>query len=137
MNITAKGFSLVAAIFILVVFSLVGTYALDLSTRMATASELSVDGIRAVFASKSALEWATYQIVTNPASCFSPTTFNFTQQGLNHFNTQVSCTSASYTEGGSTFNIFGLTAVSSRGVTTDYDYITRTLAITAMVSTSP
>jgi len=133
-----KGFSMVAAIFILVILSLVGTYALNISTRGSVSSEMSIDGVRAYFACKAGLEWLIYQVVQNPAACpASPQTFSLTQQGLKNFSVTCACTATSYTESGATFNLFTLTATSSRGIATDYDYITRQLVVTAMISNNP
>lgn len=132
-----KGFSIVSAVFILVILALVGGFSLNLSTRMAASTSMSTDSIRAYYAAKSGLEWGIYQVVTTPASCPATTTLNFTQQGLKNFSTQVSCTATSITESGTTFNLFQLTSVASRGVSTDYDYVTRTLNVTAMVAANP
>lgn len=132
-----RGFSVIGAVFILVILALVGGFSLNLSTRMAASTTLSTDGIRAYYAAKSGLEWGIYQVVNTPASCPATTTLNFSQQGLNHFSTVVSCTATPVTESGTTFNLFYLTAVASRGISTDYDYVTRTLSVTAMVSANP
>lgn len=135
MNI--KGFSIVSAAFILVILALVGGFSLNLSARMAASTSLSTDGIRAYYASKSGLEWGIYQVVANPAACPATTTLNFTQQGLANFSTTVSCTASSFTESSTTFNLFTLTSVASRGLSTDYDYVTRTLKVTAMIASNP
>ncbi|MEY3182534.1 MAG: hypothetical protein RLZ35_519 [Pseudomonadota bacterium] len=132
-----NGFSIISAVFILVILALVGGFSLNLSTRMAAATSLSADSIRAYFAAKSGLEWGIYQVVTTPASCPATTTLTFNQVGLKNFSTQVSCTANAITESGTTFNLFQLTSVASRGVSTDYDYVTRTLTVTAMVAASP
>jgi MSHA biogenesis protein MshP len=140
MNISGfnlKGFSIVSAIFILVILALVGGFSLNLSTRMAASTSLSTDGIRAYYAAKSGLQWGIYQVVNTPASCPATTTLNFSQQGLDNFSTTVSCTATPITESSTTFNLFSLTSVASRGVSTDYDYVTRTLSVTAMVAANP
>jgi MSHA biogenesis protein MshP len=135
MNI--KGFSIISAVFILVILALVGGFSLNLSTRMSASTSLSTDGIRAYYAARSGLQWGIYQVVTTPASCPATTTLTFTQQGLKNFSTIVSCTSTSITESSTTFNLFSITSVASRGLSTDYDYVTRTLSVTAMVSANP
>jgi MSHA biogenesis protein MshP len=137
MNMKIKGFSIISAVFILVIFALVGGFSLNISTRMSVVTDLSADSIRAYFAAKSGLEWGIYQVVNTPASCPATTTLILTQQGLKNFSTIVSCTATSVTESGTTFNLFYLTSVASRGLTTDYDYVTRTLSVTAMVAANP
>lgn len=122
------GFSMISAIFILVILSLVGTFSVKIVNRVTAGNEMSGDGIRAYYAAKSGLEWAIFQVTTTPASCpASPTTLTLTQGGLKNFSAVVTCTATSYTEGATTFNVFKLTSVGSRGLTTDYDYVTRTL----------
>jgi len=124
------GFSMVSAIFILVILSLAGAFASKIISRLSSSNEMSINGQRAYYAAKSGLEWALYQVTTTPASCPATTTLSFTQVGLNHFQALVTCTAASFTEGapgGTTYNIFTLTSVGSRGAATDDDYVTRTM----------
>ena len=133
-----KGFTTIAAIFILVVLSLAGGFVLNLSTRMAASTSMTIDATRAYFACKSGIEWGTYQIVHNgyaANTCFSTQNFSLTQQGLKNFNVQVTCTAVQYQESGNNFNVYNITATASRGTLgTDYDYVTRTLAVTAVIS---
>jgi len=62
-----RGFSLVSAIFLLVVIAMLGTFALTLSTTQQQSSALDVMGSRAYQASRAGIEWAAYQVMQNSA----------------------------------------------------------------------
>ena len=130
-----RGFSLVSAVFILVILSLTGVYALKLSSNTNAARVLSNDGIRAYFAANSGLEWGLYQVINNPSACPPTTTLSLSQGGLVHFQTVVSCSMSSFTESSNNYNIFTITSAASRGQTTDFDYVTVTLIST--LTTAP
>ena len=127
--IKVRGFSLVSAVFILVILSLTGVYALKLSANTNAARILSNDGIRAYYAANSGLEWGLYKVIQTPV-CPATTTLTLNQEGLQHFTTVVSCTSYTFWEGGTQSSIFTLTSTASRGAVTDFDYVTVTLVST-------
>ena len=56
-----KGFSIITAIFVLVVLSLLGLAMLTINAVLQTSSSQSTSGVRAYYAAVSGLEWATYQ----------------------------------------------------------------------------
>lgn len=62
-----RGFSLISAIFLLVVIAALGTFTLTLSTTQQQSSALDVLGSRAYQASRSGIEWAAYQVTQNSA----------------------------------------------------------------------
>jgi MSHA biogenesis protein MshP len=64
-----SGFSLVAAIFLLVVIAALGTFAVTISTSQQQGSAMDVLGSRAYQAAKAGIEWSIYQITRGGATC--------------------------------------------------------------------
>ena len=62
-NKMQRGFSLVSAIFLLVVIAALGTFAVTLSTTQHQSAALDVMGARAYQASRAGIEWAAFQLV--------------------------------------------------------------------------
>src|SRR5207302_6377751 len=69
-----RGFSLVAAIFLLVVLALMGVFIASVTGLQSASGQLDVSGVRAYQGARAGMEWAAYQVVDpnntlNPASC--------------------------------------------------------------------
>lgn len=110
-----SGFTIVSAIFILVVLAVLGTFMVSVSTSQQIGSALDVQGSRAYQAARSGIDWGVYQVQATPAYgfghandpaatnpnlrvCFSPTPTSFTfptAPTLKDFTVTVTC-SASY-----------------------------------------
>ena len=58
-----SGFSLVTAIFLLVILASLGAFIVTVSGLQQTSSALDVQGSRAYHAARSGIEWGTYQVV--------------------------------------------------------------------------
>lgn len=132
----SKGFTLVTAIFLLVVVALLGTYMATIGTTQQMTSTLSLLGTRAVFAAESGMQWSEAYVLKNNA-CFSPATTSFTLSGgaANGYSITATCSSKSATEGGDTYNVFKLTSKAVRGAVGTPDYVERKLQAT--VTTAP
>ena len=125
-----QGFSLLMAIFILVVLSLVSTYIVSIVAISRSTNTLALQGIRAYFAARSGIEWGIFQVVNNPSVCFSsPTNLNLTQGGISGFNVSVSCSLTNFTEGATSFNVFTVTALSTFNTFGDTDYVSREMSV--------
>lgn len=117
---SARGFSLPAAIFLLVILASLGAFMVSLSTMQNITSAQDVQGARAYRAARSGMEWAAGQIcygagVANPAypastSCPTmplvacpapPAPF-----AIDGFTITVTCSVAAHDEAGTTKNIF-------------------------------
>lgn len=115
-----SGFSIMSAIFILVVLSLIGVFLLNIFILNSASSNILLQGDRAKFAAKSGLEWGLATVAVNPSGpCPAITNINISQGGLLGFNVIVSCTKL-----GTTFTI---TAIASNGVFGNFGYVTRTI----------
>lgn len=130
-----RGFSIVAAIFLLVVLSGLGAFILSVSSAQHASLALDVQGSRAYQAARTGVEWAVYQLLTGSdaatasfrnncrtasyasATSTPPTTTalqNLTGMAgtLNDFTVTVACGSgaAAYSESGSTVWVYQVQA---------------------------
>lgn len=114
------GFSIISAIFILVVLSIIGVFLINIFMLNRAESNVLLQGARAQFAAKSGVEWGVATVALNPSgSCPLPITLNINQGGLLGFTVIVSCVKS-----GTTFTI---TSVASKGTVGDLMYVTRTM----------
>lgn len=113
------GFSLISAVFILVILSLIASFLVNLLITSRSGSDILLLGERAEFAAKSGLEWGLTTVAINPAGpCPATTNLNISQGGLLGYNVVVSCVKS-----GTTFII---TSVASKGSFGNFGYVTRT-----------
>ena len=116
-----KGFSLVAAIFLLVVLALMGALIASVTGMQQASGQLDVSGVRAYQSARAGLEWAVYQVVdpgNTQASCgikscpTSPTNLNSLGGSLSGFTVTVTCTQAAdTTESNRNVRVFQITAI--------------------------
>lgn len=100
-----SGFSIIAAIFILVVLAALGAFIVNISTSQQVGSALDIQGVRAYQAARAGIEWGLYQVQSTPAYNFgyastnpntracptSPTSFSPTAGTLSGFTVTVTC----------------------------------------------
>lgn len=128
-----EGFSLISAIFLVVVVSAACSAMLGIVGAERRSSTLGVLGSRALQAARSGVEWATAKAVTNPAVC--PTgTFNLNQGSLGGFQVTVTCTRTQHDENGSAWSTFRLRADAQRGSFGSFDYAFRRVESTVTVA---
>jgi MSHA biogenesis protein MshP len=98
------GFSLVSAIFLLVVLAVLGVAMVSFSTMQNQSQALDVMGSRAYQAAQAGIEWAAYNIETTPgisapaAVVFAPGTGTALAGNLSEFQVTVSIVAASAIE---------------------------------------
>ena len=118
-----QGFSLISAIFLLVVIAALGTFAVTLSTTQQQSDALDVLGARGYQAARAGIEWAAFNVTQSPANapaawsgCAQNTTPLGTLGGnLSAFTVTVNCAAASYVEAASTIWIYDISAVAVTG----------------------
>jgi len=138
------GFSLVTAIFVIVVLAALGAYLVTVGSTQQTATALQIQGVRAYFAALSAREWAAYEATASQAShdaICAPggftSSFALPGPGLKGFQAQVDCDdfanapagrSGPYQEGDDWYDLerIDVRAWSGSGPS-DPDYVSRTL----------
>lgn len=124
-----RGFSIVTAIFVLVVLGLLGGYMVRLSGVQLGTSNYALQGARAYLAAKAGIEWAVARI-GNGGSCTdvnAQTAMTFT--GINGFTVTMSCSSQSYSEGNQNPVVYTIDALSQYGSYSSKDYVAREIKI--------
>jgi MSHA biogenesis protein MshP len=135
-----RGFSLVSAIFLLVVIAALGTFAVTLSTTQHQSAALSVLGARAYQAARVGVEWGAYQVVQSgvaggafAAACQAggalpqPGALPGTLAG---FNVGVGCSSTAHSEAATTVTLYQLTSTATQGTVASPDYVERQMTAT-------
>lgn len=123
-----RGFSLVSAIFLLVVIAALGAFAVTLSTTQQQSSALDVMGARAYQAARTGIEWGAYQVLRNGGACAAATTLPAgTLAGtLSGFDVTVNCISTAHTG----VTIYQLTSTATQGAVGTTNYVERQMAVT-------
>jgi MSHA biogenesis protein MshP len=122
-----RGFSLVSAVFLLVVVSLVAAYALSIGSTQRADTTLALVGKRADLAARAGLEWGIGRVLQDSA-CPASTSFSPTGLGLSQFSVAVSCTSVSVTEGAITYPVYTLSVTATLGSEGSEDFARRTVS---------
>lgn len=136
-----SGFSLVAAIFLIVVLASLGTYMVTISAVQQKTTLFALQSARAERAVRSGVEWALYQVLdpagnvaaTCGAAPSTPTTntLTLTVPGLDGFTVDVTCRYTQHQQGPDNFNVFAIDANARYGTFGEPDYVSRTLQVTA------
>ena len=136
------GFTLITAIFLLVVVASLSVYMLSLRTVQQSTLLYGVQGARAMQAARAGIEWGIFQVIPAAAcpvgGCACPASTNFTASGpaLSAFRINVTCArSNGHFEGSVEIVTFQLTATAETGTYGTLDYVSRRLQAT--VSESP
>ena len=138
-----RGFSLVTAIFLLVVLGGLGTMMVTFFVTQQQSSALDVMGSRAYQASRAGIEWAAYNVAQTPQGSLwtgcttyaAPTTLfapGPTQLAapLSAFTVTLTCSPTSTVEGTSTIFVYDLAASAvSGGVPGNTDYVERVINV--------
>ena len=125
---THAGFSLVMALFLIVILALLGTVIVMLAGVQRQSVNLSLLETRGYYAARSGIEWGTWQAVDGGGACNtggSPLT-------LNGFSVTVSCTSGTHTESGKTYTVYVLNSTAGFSSYGQPDYVSRTIQATVI-----
>ncbi len=116
----SRGFTLVNAIFILVVLAALGAFMVTMSGVQSRTPVLALQGARAYQAAQTGIEWGIARAVAG--SCSASTSF-----AVEGFAVTVSCSTAAapIVEGASTYNVYELDALASSGTYGAGDYVSR------------
>lgn len=128
-----EGFSLVSAIFLLVVIAALGTFAVTLSTTQQQSAALDVMGARAYQAARAGIEWGAYQVLRSGGGCgvAAQTLPVGTLPGtLSGFDVDVVCTSSTASEAAATVTMYQLTSTAQQGTVATPNYVQRQMSVT-------
>jgi MSHA biogenesis protein MshP len=129
-----QGFSMVMAIFILVVMGLLGGYMVRLSGVQQVTAIYALQGARAYLAAKAGLEWAVARI-NNGGSCTevnAQTALTFAD--INGFTVKLTCTTSTYTEGDKAPVVYQINSLGQYGAYTSNDYVARQLDVSIVMN---
>ncbi len=137
---TQAGFSLFAAIFLLVVLGALGAYMIAMGTVQQATPVFALQGAQAEKAARSGIEWALHQVLeagavgaTCSAEPAPPTvnSFNLAGPGLDGFRVSVECSYTQHVQGPDNFNVYAIGATAEFGSFGNPHYVSRTLQVTA------
>ena len=121
-----KGMTLIGAIFILVIVSLLGQFLVNISSVQRQTSILALQSARAYHTANAGLEWGIAQVVVSN-NCVANTTL---APAINNFTTTVTCSEhGNFTENTQTVKVFLITSQSGYGNFGEPDYVSRTLEV--------
>jgi MSHA biogenesis protein MshP len=142
-RVLQRGFSIVTAIFLIVVLALLGVYIVSITGLQQSGQQVDLQGVRAYQAARAGIEWAAYQALDpnntlNPATCgtafvtcpASPTTLPALAGSLSPFTVTVTCGETATTEGGREIRVFAITSTASTGTVGTTGYVNRQLQAT-------
>ncbi len=110
-----RGFGLVAAMFLMIVVTLIILAMTRLSTTQNGTTSLSIQQARAYQAARAGLEWGISRAM-NAGSCDTTATPALTDIGLDEFVLQVECVRDAYTDAdGSAISLYRLVATAQNG----------------------
>lgn len=132
----ARGFTLVSAIFLLVVIAALGAFAVTVSTTQHQTSAMDVQGARAYQAARAGIEWGVYQALRGGAFRVTCEAGAASQPlgalpgTLAGFAVVVQCTHDSAAEDDKTVHMYRLTSTATQGTPATANYIERQLSAT-------
>ena len=89
----AAGFTLISAIFLLVVLAALGTAMVGITQRQQLGSVAELEAARALQSARGGLEWGAFQLLQNPAPpAAAPSCFATTNMTVAPYTVTVSCT---------------------------------------------
>ncbi|MBI5658361.1 MAG: agglutinin biogenesis protein MshP [Nitrosomonadales bacterium] len=132
-----RGFSLVTAIFLVVVLSGLGAAMMTFFTAQQQGSALDVLGARAYRAARAGIEWGAFQVVQNSGVGFAPACrTGITAQSLPalagtlaDFAVNVNCSAISAVDAAPLW-VYSLTSTATRGAAGSADYVERQISAT-------
>ena len=130
-----QGFSLVSAVFLLVIVAALGAFMVTIGTTQRETSTLSVLGGRALAAAGSGMEWAVQRVLSDDACTAFPASFALSGGAAGGYAVAASCAAFPQVEGAAAYNVFRLTVTASRGNAGESGFVSRT--IRATVATAP
>src|SRR5262245_1157329 len=118
-----RGFSLVAALFLIVVVAALGAFAVRIGSGQQQTVNLSLLSAKALSAANSGIEYGAYQALI-VGSC-AGATLKLTEVGLNGFTVAVTCSSTAHPIGTAGINVYRIDATSTFGAYGTPDYVSR------------
>lgn len=129
------GFTLIAAIFLLVVVAGLVVYMANIRTVQQTTLVYGVQGARAFQAARSGIEWGIYQVLVAGPGCPAAPPNPANPFDVEGFQVTVTCNQSTHIEAGISVPVYQLRARAESGVFPSLDYVQRKILST--VSPAP
>ena len=110
-----RGFAAIAAIFIVLLLAALGAFMVGFSNTQQLNSAQDLQGSRAYWAARGALEWGIATVTATASLGLCVTLMASPPTPLDGFEVAVNCDRKTYTEGNITVNVMRLTATASKG----------------------
>jgi MSHA biogenesis protein MshP len=120
-----RGFSLVSAVFLLVVLAGLGVYAVRLNTLQQQTVTAGLRAAQAFQAARAGVAWGAYRAL-NAGVCATDT-LSLTEGAATGFRVTVQCTQSTHTEGSSTVRVLVFDVRAEAGAYGGPDYVSRRL----------
>jgi MSHA biogenesis protein MshP len=120
-----RGFSLISAIFLLVVLAALGVYAVRINTLQQQTVTAGLRASQAFQAARTGVAWGAYRALATSA-CVSGT-LNLTEGATAGFSVTVTCSQSTHTEGASTVRVYVFDVRAEAGAYGGPDYVSRRL----------
>ena len=122
-----KGITLIGAIFVLIIVSLLGSYLVKIYSVQQKTSILALQTARAYQAANAGIEWGIASVANN-GSCTASTTLT---PNIDNFSVTITCQQlGSYSENINTKNVYLITAKSQFSSYGSSDYVSRNMQTT-------
>jgi MSHA biogenesis protein MshP len=114
-----RGFSLIMALFLIVVLGGIAVFIGRVSTMQHRTSALDEEGSMAYYAARSGIEWGVYRAlkVAEPNNCVNSTPFNLSvptaPASTVNYGVIVACAATTATEGSTNVNIYQITSTAN------------------------
>ena len=123
-----NGFSLVPALFLIVVLAVLGAVAVRMNMIEHQTAALAMQSARAMAAARTGIDRAAYDALVN-GNCGNAT-LALSEAGLNGFTVSTSCSTTSHNEGTAITSVFTIEAFAWSGAYGQPSYVSRRLRTT-------
>ncbi len=123
-----RGFSIVSAIFLLVVLAFLGTAMMVFSTSQQQTAALDVMGERAYQAARVGVEWGAYQVLQGGGACAASSALPALAGTLSGFSVTVTCAATAASEVSAStgvVTVYDLTSKATQGTAGQPTYVER------------
>lgn len=118
-----RGFSLVLALFVIVIVAILGAVAVKLGSGESQTVNLRVLSDRAVEAARTGVEWGAYRAL-DLGTC-STGTLTLSEGALAGFNLTVGCTMTTHSQSGGSYHVYEIDSYAEAGTYGRPDYVSR------------
>jgi MSHA biogenesis protein MshP len=129
-----RGFSLIAAIFVILVLAALGAFALRIGVTQQQTAMFDLSIARAQAAADSGIEYGANRAL-KAATCAATTTLSPTAPGLSGFTITVTCSASTHNITGIAYQSYSLTSTARRGNYGAPDFVSR--PVTRTVTNAP